>query len=476
MNILNLFKRLIPRKIFLFFQPAYHFALNFIAALWYRFPANQLAIIGVTGTTGKTSSILMTAAILRSAGYRVGYTSTAMFSDGVRDWNNDKKMTMVGRFFTQKILAQMVRNGCQFALVETTSEGIRQFRHRFINYDILLFTGIYPEHIESHGSFENYKQAKGELFNHLKRFHHKYFTDKWRVAKISGKLKKLDYQRLKKTIIANLDDDQVSYFLDFWAERKIGFGFGPECHIPEELIGKKIEQLCYNLTNADSTGLDFNFTVSDSLLPLEFKEQSFRAHLNILGDYNITNAIGAIAIVLALGITPEKILLALQKIDSLPGRMENINCGQEFKVIVDYAYEPHALERLYENIALFDYNTLIHVFGSAGGGRDKSRRPILGKMVAGKADVGIITNEDPYDEDPMAIMQEIKAGASDSDNLMIIPDRKEAIRTALQKAEPGDLVLITGKGSEQFICLKNGDKMRFDDREIAKQLLKEILG
>ncbi|MCK4553445.1 hypothetical protein KAU19_00590, partial [Candidatus Parcubacteria bacterium] len=156
-KILNKIKKLIPKKIFKTLQPAYHFLLSWFSAVWYRVPSEKLIVIGVTGTTGKTTCVYLIAKVLESAGYRVGYTSTAMFGDGEKEWLNDKKMTMAGRFFTQKILRQMVRNKCQYAIIETTSEGIVQYRHRFINYDILIFTGLYEEHIDSHGSFENYK-------------------------------------------------------------------------------------------------------------------------------------------------------------------------------------------------------------------------------------------------------------------------------------------------------------------------------
>ena len=167
MKILNTIKRLIPKKIFKAFQPIYHYLMAWLAALIYGFPSEKLIVIGVTGTTGKTTSTYLIAKTLENAGLKVGFTSTAMFHNGKKEWLNDKKMTMVGRLFTQKMLRDMVKNGCQYAIVETTSEGVVQYRHRFINYDWLVFTGLYPEHIESHGSFQKYNEAKGQLFAHL---------------------------------------------------------------------------------------------------------------------------------------------------------------------------------------------------------------------------------------------------------------------------------------------------------------------
>jgi UDP-N-acetylmuramoyl-L-alanyl-D-glutamate--2,6-diaminopimelate ligase len=153
-KLLRKIKKIIPKQAWNIIWPFYHFALGYIGNAIYGAPSQKLIVIGITGTTGKTTSAYLIAKMLRSAGYKVGLTSTAMFSDGNKDWQNDKKMTMVGRFFTFKMLSDMVKNGCQFAIVETTSEGIVQYRHRFINYDTLVFTGIYSEHIESHGSFE----------------------------------------------------------------------------------------------------------------------------------------------------------------------------------------------------------------------------------------------------------------------------------------------------------------------------------
>jgi UDP-N-acetylmuramoyl-L-alanyl-D-glutamate--2,6-diaminopimelate ligase len=152
--MINKLKKVIPLRLFKMVQPVYHFVFSFLAAVFFRFPSRKLIVIGVTGTAGKTSTVYLIAKMLEKAGYKTGFTSTTIFSDGEHEWLNDKKMTMPGRFFIQKLISKMVKNGCRFAVVETTSEGIKQFRHRFINYDILVFTGLYPEHIESHGSFE----------------------------------------------------------------------------------------------------------------------------------------------------------------------------------------------------------------------------------------------------------------------------------------------------------------------------------
>lgn len=457
----NLLKKIIPQKVFTSFQPAYHFFLNWLAALVYKRPGEEMIVVGVTGTTGKTTSVYMIARVLREAGYKVGFTSTAVFSDGEQEWLNDKKMTMVGRFFTQKILSQMKKKGCQYVVVETTSEGIRQFRHRFINYDILVFTGLYPEHIESHGSFENYKQAKGELFKHLKRGKIKYVDEEKRVQKVSHNIKKLDLNRVKKTIIANYDDENADYFLDFWAERKIIY-----TQKEREDQGSR-EVLVYGEIECAQSGVSFEFAGE-------------KINLALLGKFNAQNSMNAVAVAFSQGVDNKIIKTGLENIKAVAGKMERIDEGQNFTVVVDYAFEPKAMESLYQALDSLKYNRLIQVLGSAGGGRDVSRRPKLGKLAGEKCDIVIVSNEDPYDEDPEVIIGQVASGAEyagkkEEENLFKITDRRQAIKKALQLARENDIVLITGKGCEQAICVAGGRKEKWDDRLVVREELKKSL-
>lgn len=470
--MLSLIKKLIPKKIFKALSPAYHFLLSFAAALFYKFPSRKLVVIGVTGTAGKTSSSYLIAKMLTGAGYKTGLTSTAIISDGDREWLNDKKMTMPGRFFIQKLLAKMRDNGCSYAVVETTSEGIKQFRHRFINYDILLFTGLYPEHIESHGSFEKYKEAKGKLFAHLKKCKTKYIDENHRVRRPESELKKLDLKRVLKTIIVNADDENSPYFLNFWSEAKIACSFN-------ESLDK--ENLLAELKSEHQTK-DFSFVFGNNINAgaqgTSFFINEEKISLKLLGDFNAKNALNAFAIGLSQGISSEKIKDGLESVHNLAGKLEMIDVGQDFKAIVDYSFEPKALEKLYQVLDLIPHNRLIHLLGSAGGGRDKSRRPILGRLAAEKADFVVITNEDPYDEDPGVIINEVASGAEMlgkelNVNLFKILDRREAIKKALELAEKDDIVLFTGKGAEQSICLAEGQKIAWDEREVVKEEIVE---
>ncbi len=445
---------------FKFFQPAYHYLLSALSAFLYAFPSERLIVIGVTGTTGKTTSVYLIAKTLEAAGFKTGFTSTAMFNDGEREWLNDKKMTMVGRFFTQKMLSRMVRNGCRFAIVETTSEGVRQFRHRFINYDLLVFTGLYPEHIESHGGFENYKAAKGRLFAHLQRCKAKFVDEKKTVHKDASGLRKTELQKIKKTIIANLNDEHAGYFLDFWAEEKFAY-LNP--HEPFVSIPPKVKVIKFEDVQVSAAGTSF-------------KVEGRRMTLQLLGGFNAANAMNAILVGFSQGIDFDTLKKGLENISGVAGRLERISEGQPYTVIVDYAFEPKAVAKLYEAVKVIPHKKIIHVLGSTGGGRDVSRRPVLGGLAGRNSQLVIVTNEDPYDEDPEVIIGQVAAGAELAgkklnQDLFRIPDRREAIAQALSSASQGDVVLITGKGSEQAICAADGEMIPWDDRAVVRGML-----
>jgi UDP-N-acetylmuramoyl-L-alanyl-D-glutamate--2,6-diaminopimelate ligase len=471
-SMIEKIKKIIPLQVFKFLQPSYHFLMGYLAALYYGFPSRRLIVVGITGTTGKTSTVNLLAKLLTDNDYQAGYTSTAQFNDGRREWLNDKKMTMPGRFFLQKTLSRMLKNGCKVAIVETTSQGIEQYRHRFIDYDILLFTNLYPEHIEAHGGFDNYKKAKGKLFSHLKRCVSKYINEKGEVVLKPRVLQKTELRKLKKSIIVNGDDEQALYFLSFFSEQKSIFSSQKKLdalnkEIEENDIKPQPSYLSYELLFTGADGSEFIFNNN-------------RYHLSLLGDYNVINAVAALAVAYDLKIDDNNLAKSLENIKSLAGKMEKIEEGQNFTVLIDYAFEPKALSALYKNLKFLEHSRLIHVLGSTGGGRDQSRRPILGRLAAEQSDIVIVSNEDPYDEDPQVIIDQVALGAENAGkkldlDLFKILDRREAISYALKMAKAGDLVLITGKGAEQYICGANGSKLAWDDREVAKEEIKKIL-
>jgi len=444
----RLIKKLIPARLW----DKYHLFLAYLAGARFGFPSEKMIVIGVTGTNGKTTTCNLVARILEGAGHRVGLTTTANFKIAEREWLNDTKMTMLGRFHLQGLLARMVEAGCKYAVVETSSEGVKQSRHAAINYDVVVFTNLTPEHIESHGGFENYKKAKGKLFAHLTARPHKRF----------------DGAVVKKTAVANLADPHAEYFLGFKADRKFGFMAerpGTKAHgaaLPhlERVTAKDVV-----LSPAGST-----FTVAGT---------KFR--LNLPGLFNVENALAAITVGEALGVPLEVMALALDKVKGVPGRMEHIDLGQPFSVLVDYAPEPESFKKLYEVVRMMKpAGRVIHVLGSCGGGRDIARRPILGALAAENADVVIVTNEDPYDDDPLGIIKDVAEGAEQKGkipgkDLFLILDRGEALAKAVSLAKPGDLVIATGKGAEQAICVARGQKIPWDDRAKLREIIAEWL-
>jgi UDP-N-acetylmuramoyl-L-alanyl-D-glutamate--2,6-diaminopimelate ligase len=428
-------KKLVPRGL----VEVYHYLLSYAAALIYNNPSRDMIVIGVTGTNGKTSTAYMIAKALEAGGAKTGCTTTAIFKVADKEWLNDTKMTMLGRFQLQKLLRQMADAGCVYAVVETSSQGIVQHRHQNIAYDIGVFTNLTPEHIEAHGGFENYKQAKIRLFRH--------------IASLPPKI--LDNNRAPRFAVLNCDDEHWQDFKLPELANVITYGVG-DC---ADLRAQQIQETAHGVS----------FSVNNS--PVK---------LNIMGKVNAYNALAALCCAKICGISLEPAIKSLESIQNIPGRFESINQGQLFTVLVDYAPEPASLSVIYQTIAELKPKRLIHLLGSCGGGRDVARRPILGRMAGETANIVIITNEDPYDDDPMQIINDVAEGAKqagkiENNDLFLIADRGEAINKAIALAEPGDLVLLTGKGSEQAICVANGKKLPWDERDAVRQSLKNLI-
>lgn len=419
---------------------AYHLALAMLASAKYGHPSDALMVIGVTGTNGKSSTVNFIAQILSNLGYKVGYTSTAGFNIAGRDMVNAMKMTMPGRFVLQRLLRQMVDAGCAYAIVETSSQGLAQYRHIGINYDVAVFTNLTPEHIEAHGGFEKYKKAKGILFDRLGKLKRK---------KIGGKL-------VPKVNVVNADDEYAPFYASFAADRHMDFSFGDDQGSADHLIG--------SVRYPSPTGVIFGVNGIDVTLPL-------------LARFEHKNALAAVAAVVAAGVPLKDAVGAASKLRSVPGRFERIDCGQPFMVIVDYGYEPYALVALYDSLPEYA-GRIIGVHGSAGGGRDVARRTEIGRVAAEHEDIVVVTNEDPYEEDPRAIIEAVAKGArdhgkADGASLFTIDDRKEAIAFALAQAKAGDVVLVTGKGSEPVMAVKGGS-IPWDDRSVARAALADL--
>ncbi len=431
-KILRSAKKFIPRPVFSFFQPFYHRFLNFLGAARYGWPSRKMTMIGITGTNGKSTAVNLLAEILEEAGIKTASISSLRFKIGKKERLNALKMTMPGRFFLQKFLARAKKTGVRHAIIEVTSEGIRQFRHKSIKWDILAITNLTPEHIESHGGFENYKRAKGRLF-----------------------------AEPHKTTVVNADDENAGYFLEFPTEEKITYGIKNAAKIKAE-----------NVKLADN-GIKFSVKGIEFSLPL-------------LGEFNVYNALAALALARLIGVSDEKIKSAFAKIKNIPGRMEFIDVGQPFRAVVDYAHTPDSLENVYKTLKLMagtgNSGKLICVLGAAGGGRDKWKREKFGEIAGRYCHTVIAANEDPYDENPQAILDEIEAGflkiyrspLACAVNFYKILDRREAVKKALESAVAGDTVIITGKGAESVIMGPAGKRAPWDDRKTVREEIKKL--
>lgn len=417
-KILRITEKFIPKKIYRFFQPAYHFLLALLGALIYRLPGLHTKVIGVTGTKGKTSTVEIINAILEEAGYKTAIISTLRFKVGNTEERNLFKMTMPGRFFVQKILRQAVKAKCDYTLVETTSEGAKQFRNLFLSLNALIFTNLSPEHIESHGSFEKYKQAKLSIAKEVER--------SWKRP---------------RAIIVNGDDPHGKDFLNFRVEDKRSFSINDAK--PFELF---------------ENGIDFTFAGE-------------KIHSKLSGEFNLYNILAAITFAQSQNIDGKIIRRAIEKFHGIRGRLEKIEGGQDFVVIVDYAHTSDSMEKVYQ---VFQNHRKICVFGATGGGRDKWKRPEMGRVADAYCDEIILTDDDSYDENPREIAEAIAKGITNK-KPTILTDRREAIREGLKRAKTGDAVLITGKGTDPYLMGPNNTKLEWDDATVVREELQKIL-
>jgi len=431
----KLLKKLLPEEFILL----YHCLVAIFATLYYGFPSEKMIIIGITGTKGKTSTINFIWSCLQAGGHKTGIISTANIRIGEKEFLNKYHMTMLGRFTIQKLMAQMVKSGCKFCIVETTSEGIKQYRHIGVYYDIAVFTNLSPEHLEAHGgSFEKYKQMKAKMF-----------------AVLSSHNKVIDGKRIEKVIIANKDSEYADYFLDFKADKKITFA-----------INNKADYIADNIQETN-TGVSF-----------EVAKVIFK--IGILGKFNVYNALPAIIVCHLVGVSDYLIAEGLVELQTIPGRVEKIDEGQNFTVLIDYAHEKESIANILQtanNMKKRGVKTII-LLGAEGGGRDKAKRPIMGELAAKMADYVVVSNVDPYEDDPKQILEDIassseKFGKVRNQNLFVIEDRKLGIKKAISLAKANDIVLITGKGAEQSIVI-GGKRSTWDDRQVVRKELKSI--
>lgn len=442
----NILKKIVPSKIW----DGLHWVISLAAAVKNKFPSRDLIVIGVTGTNGKSTVVQMAHDIFSAFGLNVASASTIRFRIKNDIVGNKLKMTMPGRFALQNFLRRAANSGCQYAILEITSEGLKQHRAAFINFDCAVLTNVRPEHIESHGSFEKYRKAKGKLFEKLK-------TKKNNVKKIS---------------VVNLDDPSAYYYAGFYADEKIGYGL---------------------LKENGRGGIKRHFVPEDikfSAEGMEFSLEGEKYASSLLGDFNLYNILAAVALARAFEIPVKIIREAVKNFKGAPGRLEVLQ-AKPFLVCIDYAHTPDALESVYRVARSFwlsrpdigrlesrrpmsgkTQGRLIGVLGATGGGRDKWKRPQMGSIAERFCDEIILTDEDPYTEDAVKIIHDIAQGIKEKKYKKIL-DRRLAVREALESAKPGDAVLITGKGAEKTMMTRFGP-LDWDEKAVVLEEIEKL--
>ncbi|MCD6400567.1 MAG: UDP-N-acetylmuramoyl-L-alanyl-D-glutamate--2,6-diaminopimelate ligase [Anaerolineales bacterium] len=421
-------------------------ALAKISSAFYGNPARRLTVIGVTGTDGKTTTSNMIYRIIKAAGIDVGMISTVNAMIGDRVLDTGFHVTTPEAPDVQHYLSEMLNAGLTHAVLEVTSHGLEQKRVGECQFDIGVITNIQHEHLDYHKTYRNYQQAKGLLFQSLAQTQEK-TQGNYRLA------------------VLNKDDQSYSFLSALLKEdeergrvRIFTYGLNPSADV-------QAKQIIFS-----KTGTDFL---------LEINQNEMKVHLNLLGSYNVSNALAAITVtVLGLGIESEIAIDAIARLKSIPGRMEQINLGQPFNVIVDFAHTPNALKQALISVRQMTRGRVIAVFGSAGL-RDREKRGMMAEVSSQYADVSIFTAEDPRTESLDDILAEMadaarSRGGKESKTYYRIPDRGNAIRYALNLARPHDLVIVLGKGHEQSMCFGERE-YPWDDRTAVRAALAEFM-
>ena len=414
----------------------YHFLFAAFAVVRYGNPSKELVVIGVTGTKGKTSTASYIHTALSAAGEKVGLLSTAEVRIGGEVTVNKRHMTLPGRGYVQQQLRKMVDAGCRYAVIETPSEGIRQFRVFGVWYDSLVFTNLSPEHLVTHKTFGRYRAAKGRLFQQQAR----------------SPQKSLNGSPVQRYIVLNTDDGNVDYF-DALAtmplNERLLVGFGAKAIVP---IGAE-------------EGSDEN----------AFVLEGDRYVVPLPGVLSVRNAVPAILLAKRYcNVSPEQLNQALASA-TLPGRLEQIDTGQSFKVFCDYAHEPLSIESVCEALrpqVSPDGGRLIVVVGAVGASRWRYNAVEIGEVAGRCADVVVVTGVDPFFDDPEEIARAVITGVQKNKEIewYAEPDRRKAMTKAFGMARGGDVVIVTGKGAEVTMEVR-GESLPWDEREIIREAL-----
>jgi UDP-N-acetylmuramoyl-L-alanyl-D-glutamate--2,6-diaminopimelate ligase len=416
-----------------------------LAAAWFNdFPSHSLGVVGITGTDGKTTTSYLVRAMLQAAGFPTGMIGTIDVVAGGESLGNEARATTPEAPDLQAYLARMVDAGDRFAVVESTSHGLAQHRLGAVAYDVGVLTNVTQEHLEFHGTLEAYRAAKRRLFE-------------WLAVGPQNPEKGWG-----KHAVLNADDPVAHDYAE--AARAAGANVITYGADPAALVRPMS-------VREDGGGLRIGVST-----PRWQGELTLR----LAGRFNVHNALAAVGVGEALDIDPGRIREGLASLERVPGRMQRVEQGQPFAVIVDYAHTADSLAKVLDNLAPLAAaggGGLVAVFGSAGD-RDRIKRPLMGRVAAERCRVVVVTDEDPRTEDRLAILEEIAAGAESrgkrrGQDLLVIPDRREAIVRAMTMAAPGDVVLLAGKGHEKTIEMADGD-IPWDEAGAARDALAHL--
>ncbi len=408
-------------------------AMQIIAPAFFDYPAKKMRLIGVTGTNGKTTTTHIIRSILSKAGFKVGLIGTihTLIGSQVLPMKN----TTPDVIDLQAIFAKMVEAGMDYAVMEVSSHAVALNRIAGCEFDVGVFTNMTRDHLDFHETFENYMDAKAGLFRSLGA---------------DGSVKS------GKTAVINMDDKAGETMRANSSCPVISYGLQGDVSLRAVDI------------DVHANGVVFAMEGSFGRVPLELK---------ITGIFNVYNVLAAAGAAVAENVAWPVIKAALEEFESVPGRFELVRTNLPFSIIVDYAHTPDGLENILKTAREFAQGRIIVVFG-CGGDRDRTKRPIMGRLAVQYADVAIATSDNPRTEDPAAILREIEAGMRQGDetdrNYEIISDRRTAIKRAMEIAGKQDIVIIAGKGHETYQILGN-ETIHFDDREVARQLALEVM-
>ncbi|HSX28020.1 MAG TPA: UDP-N-acetylmuramoyl-L-alanyl-D-glutamate--2,6-diaminopimelate ligase [Candidatus Saccharimonadales bacterium] len=419
-------KRILPPSLKRLAANWYHLGEAIAANVRYGFPARGKHVIMITGTNGKTTTAAFLIKILQAGGHIVGASTTAFYQIGDETIPNAENMTTNNVFKVQELLHRMKKAGCDYIVMETTSHALVQHRVWGIPCEVAVMTNLTQDHLDYHGTMENYAAAKAKLFAREPRF-----------------------------IVLNHDDEWFDYYNEYPAkELKMNYGTDPdaECRITNVRLRRE--------------GSDVQLQI-DKTVELDFST-------NLAGKFNVYNATAAAATAYLLHVDLHHISQGVRALTSVPGRLERIDEGQNFEVVVDYAHTEDALKNLLETLRGLTKNRLILVFGATGD-RDKTKRPIMGEVAVAYADRIVLTDDEPYTENPDVIRDDVRRGierAGGGAKTDEIGDRKAAIEKAIGIARKGDIIAITGMGHEQFRVIGDGEKIAWNDGAVAREILR----